>query len=84
MELSRTLFAPGPRLSLSGPPSALLRLPGVPFRGSQMFRRAAAFHLGLVLLLARGHGVCFGLLAVSGNLIAKPLALKFALASALR
>ena len=84
MELGGTLFARRTLLSLGGPLFACLRFIGVPFGGRRVFRRAFTLVFGLVMRLRRLHGVGLGFLAVSGDLTAKPLALTFALAAALR
>jgi hypothetical protein len=81
VELGRTLLAPRALLSLGSTPIALLRLLCVPFRGRCVFRRGFALVFGLVMLLRGRHGVSLGFLAVSGDLVAQPLALTFALAT---
>jgi hypothetical protein len=81
VELGGTLLAPRTFLSLRGTPFARLRFLCVPLRGRRMFRRAFALAFSLLLFLRGRHGMGLGFLAVAGDLAAKPLALKFALAA---
>jgi hypothetical protein len=81
VELGGTLLAARTLLSLGCTPLALLCLLGMPFRGRRVFGGASALVCGLVTLFRRLHRVGLGLLVMSGDLAAKPLARNFAVAA---
>jgi hypothetical protein len=84
VEFGGALFASCTLLGFGRAPLLLLRLSRVALGGVGVFRCTFALLLGLVVLLARGHGVGLSLLAVSGDLTTESFALPFALATALR